>query len=160
MSESLESKIWRWAGNLFPAYRRCGAKIVYVSHNFQSVKVKLPCNWRTKNHMGITWGGSLYAALDPIYAVMLYKIFKMKYQVIDRKADIHFMKPGKHTLYAHFHISQADIDHIKMRLNHGQNIRLDYSVKLTDKLGVVHAVCNKQIQINVKPKAIAHSNAS
>lgn len=146
--ESFESKMWRWVGNWFPAYRRSGAKITYVSSDFQDVCIKLPCNWKTKNHMGITWGGSLYAALDPIYGVMLYKILRREYRVIDSQAEIRFLKPGKETLYAHFHISQENMNDLKQQLINSNKAKLHLHVSLKNELGVIHTVCEKQVHIS------------
>lgn len=148
MRESFESKVWRWLGNLHPAYRSTGARVSFISHDFQHVEVTLPCNWRTKNHMGITWGGSLYAALDPIYGVMLNKLLGRKYRVIDRQADIKFLKPGKQTLFATFDISTEELLRVKDCLSREKKIRLNYQVTLKNKRGDVHAECNKQIQID------------
>ncbi|WP_299075839.1 DUF4442 domain-containing protein [uncultured Paraglaciecola sp.] len=145
--ESLESRIWRWFGNWFPAYRGSGAKVTYVSSNFQDVCIKLPCNWKTKNHMGITWGGSLYAALDPIYGVMLYKILERQYKVIDSQASICFLKPSKGTLYAHFQITDDELLTLKKQLTHNNKARMCLEVRLTNKQGVVHVVCEKHIHI-------------
>ncbi len=153
--ESLESKIWRWVGNWFPAYRGSGAKVTYVSSDFHDVCIKLPCNWRTKNHMGITWGGSLYAALDPIYGVMLYKILGRQYRVIDSQAEIRFLKPGKETLYAHFEISEDELSTLKEQLTHSDKTRMQLQVSLKNKQGVVHATCDKHIHISRIKRALA-----
>jgi len=147
--ESFESRAWRWLGNRFPAYRGSGAKVTYVSSDFHDVFIKLPCNWKTKNHMGITWGGSLYAALDPIYGVMLYKILGRQYRVIDSQAEIRFLKPGKETLYAHFHIPAADLSTLKDQLTHSDKSRIQLQVSLKNKQGEIHATCDKHIHISL-----------
>ncbi|MEH6451002.1 MAG: DUF4442 domain-containing protein [Oleispira sp.] len=151
MKESFESKLWRWAGNWFPAYWGSGAKVTYVSSDFHDVCIKLPCNWRTRNHMGITWGGSLYAALDPIYGVMLYKLLGPRFRVIDSEAKIRFLKPGRGTLYAHFHIPKKDLHEFQQLTTHDKT-QISYQVSLKDKQGLVHATCDKRIHINrLKP---------
>ncbi len=148
MKESFESRLWRWVGNWFPAYWGSGAKVTYVSSDFHDVRIKLPCNWRTQNHMGITWGGSLYAALDPIYGVMLYKLLGRKFRVIDSVAKIHFLKPGRETLYAHFHIPEKDLHNLKQQLTTCYKTQLHLQVSLINKQGIVHATCYKHIHIN------------
>ena len=146
--ESFESKVWRWLGNWFPAYRGSGAKVTYVSSDFHDVCIKLPSNWRTKNHMGITWGGSLYAALDPIYGVMLYKLLGQQFRVIDSEAKIRFLKPGRETLYAHFHIPKENVYALKQRLITCDKTQLHLQVSLKNKQGIIHATCDKHIHIN------------
>lgn len=145
--ESFESKVWRWLGNWFPAYRGSGAKVIYVSSDFEDVMIKLPFNWRTKNHMGMIWGGSLYAALDPIYAVMLYKLLGYRYRVIDSEAQIRFLRPSKETLFAHFHIPKADLQALKVQLSKNGKARMNLDISLRNSQGIVHATCYKQIYI-------------
>lgn len=148
IKESFESRMWRWAGNFFPAYRGSGAKVIRVSADFHDVVIKLPCNWKTKNHMGITWGGSLYAALDPIYGVMLYKLLGRQYRVIDSEAEIRFLKPGKETLFAHFHISQCDLKNLKQQLLDNEKVRMQLQVSLKNRQGVTHVTCEKHLHIS------------
>lgn len=148
MKESFESRLWRWVGNWFPAYRGSGAKVTYVSSDFHDVCIELPCSWRTRNHMGITWGGSLYAALDPIYGVMLYKLLGHKFRVIDSEAKIRFLKPGRETLYAHFHIPEENFHSLKQQLTSCDKTQLHLQVSLKNKQGIVHVTCDKHIHIN------------
>jgi acyl-coenzyme A thioesterase PaaI-like protein len=146
-AESFESRLWRWGGNLFPAYRRTGACITYVAADFHEVHIKIPSNWKTRNHMGITWGGGLYSALDPIYGVMLFKILGAQYRVIDRTASIHFKRPGKTTLFAQFRLSQQELKGIQADLLIKTKLTRNYEIDLVDKQGVVHASCEKELCI-------------
>jgi len=145
--ESVESRLWRWGGNLFPAYRRTGARVTYVAPDFHEVHIKIPSNWKTRNHMGITWGGGLYAALDPIYGVMLYKILGRQYRVIDRTAAIQFKRPAKKTLFARFRLSDNEVRGIQKDLQHTSKLVRVYDIDLIDKRGVIHATCEKELCI-------------
>jgi hypothetical protein len=147
MLESFESRLWRWGGNLFPAYRRSGARITYVASDFHEVHIKIPSNWKTRNHMGITWGGGLYSALDPIYGVMLYKMLNGQYKVIDRSASIHFKRPGETTLFAQFLLSPQELIDIKKELSLKQKLQRIYEIDLVDVHGIVHASCVKELCI-------------
>ncbi len=158
MKESFESKIWRWFINLHPTYRGSGGRITFISADFCHVKIKLPCHWKTKNHMGITWGGSLYAALDPIYGIMLHKLLRGKYKVIDRSAHIHFKNPGRETLYAHFHIPKQELQDIKTELKTHSRLQRTYQVSLQNRQGKEHVCCDKVIGIYAKPKPAALQN--
>lgn len=147
VAESCESRLWRWGGNLFPAYRGCGARITYVAADFHEVHIKIPSNWKTKNHMGIIWGGSLYSALDPIYGIMLHKLLGGQYRVIDRTASIHFKRPGRETLFARFRLDPEELNHIQTDLQANAKLTRHYGVELVDKNGVVHASCKKELCI-------------
>ena len=152
MNESWESRLWRWAANCFPAYRATGARIQFISTDFHQVIVRLPCSWRTKNHLGITWGGSLYAALDPVYALMLNKILGWHWRVIDSAAEIQFIKPGTTTLYAYFSLSDEQVADIRQSLSQHQKMRLKLQVELRDKYGECHTRCQKSLQIDQKKR--------
>tara|TARA_R110000764_G_scaffold176096_1_gene262393 strand:+ start:1581 stop:2057 length:477 start_codon:yes stop_codon:yes gene_type:complete len=147
MKESFESKLWRWGGNLFPAYRRTGARVTYVAADFHEVHIEIPSNWKTRNHMGITWGGGLYAALDPIFGVMLSKILGRQYRVIDKKAAIHFKRPGKTMLFAEFRLSQKELNDIHDELQVRSKLTRNYVIDLVDKQGVIHCSCEKELCI-------------
>lgn len=75
MSESFKTRLMRWGFNFFPAYRRTGARITYVSADWQEVRISLPLNWKTKNYVGTIFGGSMYGAVDPVYMVMFINSF-------------------------------------------------------------------------------------
>jgi hypothetical protein len=76
--------------NLYPAYRRTGAKVIYISPDYKEVSVKIPLNMKTKNIFGSIYGGTLYSAIDPVYLMMLYQILEKKYIFWDRSAHIEF----------------------------------------------------------------------
>ena len=100
--------------------------------------------------MGITWGGSLYSAIDPIYGVMLYKLLKYRYRVVDKSATIEFKKPAKKVLYAHFCITLNELKEIKKLLETEGRADRHYTVDLYDEDNIVHATCQKIVSIRKK----------
>ena len=118
----------------------------------RELRVRLPLNWRTRNYVGTTFGGSLYGAVDPFYMVMLIRNLGPDYVVWDKAATICFRKPGRGTLYARFTLDQAELDSIKRELNGQRSIDRVYHVDLTDAEGVVHASVEKTIYIARKQK--------
>jgi len=148
--ESWESRLWRWGGNLFPAYRRSGARLMYVSPDFLEVHISIPSNWKTRNYMGITWGGGLYASLDPVYGVMLYKALGQRFRVVDKMAKIDFKRPGKTTLHAKFKVSRSELNEIRQELKTSDKIERCFEIDLVDTHDVVHASCQKLLSIRAK----------
>jgi hypothetical protein len=65
--ESFKTKLNRFLFNIFPAYRRGGGRVAFISSDWYEVHVCLNLNWTTKNYVGSVFGGSIYAAIDPIY---------------------------------------------------------------------------------------------
>lgn len=140
----------RWRFNLFPAYLSTGARITYISGDFREVRVKLPLSWRTRNYVGSIFGGSMYAAVDPVYMVMLIKNLGPGYLVWDKAATIRFKRPGRGTLYARFSLTEEEIRAIKDELDDARSTDRVYRVRLTDDEGRVHATVRKTVYIRRK----------
>lgn len=155
MPESWRTRLYRWAFNLFPAYRGTGAVVTYIAHDWREVRVKLPLNLWTRNYYGTIFGGSLYGAIDPIYMIMLIQILGKGFVVWDKAATIQFKKPGRSTLYAHFVIQQAEIDAILDGLKTERSLDRVYHVDLVDKAGTVHATAEKVIYVRREESSFA-----
>jgi hypothetical protein len=145
--ESLKSKLMRWGFNMFPAYCVTGARITYVASDFREVHVRLPLSWQTRNYVGTIFGGSMYAAVDPVYMLMLIKNLGREYVVWDKSACITFKKPGRTTLYARFVIDQDELDAIHRELEQSRHVDRTYHVDLIDGSGVVHASVEKVVYV-------------
>jgi acyl-coenzyme A thioesterase PaaI-like protein len=150
MTESFSKKIERFKFNLFPAYRRGGGRIAYISDDYHEIHVKLPLNWATKNYVGTIFGGSMFAAVDPIYMVMLIKILGKDFVVWDKSANIRFKRPGKETLFAKFLITPKEVVEIKAELEATKSINKIYTIEMRDKKGKVHAIIEKTLYIAKK----------
>lgn len=152
MPESFASKIDRWKFNLFPAYRRSGGRVLYISDDYRQMRVKIPLNWQTRNYVGTIYGGSMYAGIDPIYMLMLIKTLGKNYIVWDKAATIRFKRPGKETLFADFELTVDELDEIKRILETQKSVDRVYNVELKDKNGRAHCLIEKTLYIAKKGK--------
>lgn len=150
MSESVKSKLWRWAFNLHPTYRSTGAWMTYIADDFREIRIKLPLSWRTRNYVGTIFGGSMYAAVDPLYMIMLIKNLGPGYLVWDKAATVRFKKPGRGTLYAQFVLSGEELSTIRSESQRLESLDRVYEIQLTDAEGMVCAVVEKTIYIRRK----------
>jgi uncharacterized protein DUF4442 len=124
--------------------------VTYIASDFREIRVKLPLSWRTRNYVGTIFGGSLYASIDPMYMIMLIHLLGPAYIVWDKAATIRFRRPGRTTLFATFHLDDAELDEIRNRTANGEPIDRTYNVDLVDAEGVVHASVEKVIYIKRK----------
>ena len=155
VTESAKTRLARWGFNFFPAYRRTGARITYIASDWSDVRIKLPLNWTTRNYVGTIFGGSMYAAVDPIYMIMLIKRLGSEYVVWDKAATIRFKKPGNTTLFARFTMSDAVLDDIRSALETQPKVDRVFQVDLTDRANVVYASIEKTIHI--RPRDQQHT---
>lgn len=140
----------RWGFNLWPCYRGTGARVTFIAGDWREVRVRLPLSWRTRNYVGTIFGGSLYAAVDPFYMIMLMKILGPGYVVWDKAASIRFRKPGRGTLTAAFRIDEAELAEIRRLLQERPKVDRTYTVQLVDREGLVHAEVEKVIHISLR----------
>ncbi|MEM8558471.1 MAG: DUF4442 domain-containing protein [Bacteroidota bacterium] len=152
--ESWRSRLRRWAFNFFPAYRGTGARFAYLDDDWREVHIRLPLSWRTRNYVGSIFGGSMYAAVDPIYMVMLINVLGTEYVVWDKAATIRFRKPGRTTLHATFRLTDTDLDAIRDATASGEPYDATFTVDLVDGDGTVHAEVEKVIYIRRKKSEI------
>ena len=146
-AESLRTRLLRHGFNLLPAYRGTGARVDHIGANWRYVRVRLPCNWRTRNAVGTTFGGSLYGAVDPVYMIMLRRILGDRFTVWDKSAAIEFIEPGRDTLYAEFTLADDEIETLREDLAPGDSVDREYLVSLVDETGAVHAACEKTVYV-------------
>ena len=145
--ESLRTRLWRHAFNLVPSYRGTGARVDHIGADWRYVRIRIPFNWRTRNAVGTIFGGSLYAAIDPVYMTMLRRILGDEFTVWDKSAAMEFIEPGRDTLYAECELTSEEIDRLRERLAPGESTDLEFVVSLVDDDGVVHAACRKTIYV-------------
>ncbi|MBS2011363.1 MAG: DUF4442 domain-containing protein [Deltaproteobacteria bacterium] len=145
--ESWRSRAARWIANCAPAYRGCGARVTAIRDDFREVHVRLPLSWRTRNHVGLIWGGSLYAAIDPVLGVMLRVLLGPGHYVVDRAATIAFLRPARGEVTGRFVIDDEEVAAIRALLTEQAKVDRHYVVELRDREGKVCVRCEKVVHI-------------
>ena len=82
-SSAWNAFLWRKAVNFWPCIRRSGGRVTHLSTDFTHAVVRLRLNWRTRNLVGTIFGGAMFASTDPMYMLMLHKIFGRTHVVWD-----------------------------------------------------------------------------
>lgn len=150
MAESWSTRLRRWGFNWFPAYRSTGARIEYIAADWREIRIRLPLNWRTRNYVGTIFGGSMYAAVDPIYMVMLIKLLGAGYEVWDKAATMRFRRPGRSTLRATFQLPAAELEAIRADVARDGRTERQFTIELTDPSGEVCMSCDKVLSIRAR----------
>jgi acyl-coenzyme A thioesterase PaaI-like protein len=147
MAESLRTRAYRWAFNFWPCYRGTGARVTYLAADWREARVRLPLSLRTRNYVGTIFGGSLYAAVDPFYMLMLIHCLGPEYIVWDKAASIRFRRPGRTLLTATFRLEDAELQAIRDLLQTQPKVDRSYTIELVDHDGLVYAVVEKVVHI-------------
>lgn len=138
-TESFRTWRFRTLMNWYPMYFGTGGKVLFWSGDSREVHLRLRRNVWTYNYVGTIFGGSLFAASDPFYMLMLLQTLGNRYVVWDKSASIRFRKPGRSTLYMRYELTDELLDGIRQDVaTHGQTERT-FLLQWVDSDGVVHA---------------------
>jgi acyl-coenzyme A thioesterase PaaI-like protein len=148
--ENKKSILKRWAFNLFPAIRRTGGRVSFISDDNKEIHIRLPLNWKTRNYVGTVFGGSIYACTDPFYMIQFMHILGNEYVVWDKSANIKFKRPIKQTVYARFLVTDDMLLEVNQKVSEAGFFNIDIPVNLVDKKGVIYAEVLKTIYIASK----------
>jgi acyl-coenzyme A thioesterase PaaI-like protein len=133
--------------NWWPCIRGTGGKVVHLSPDFRELDVRLPLTWRTRNRVGTIFGGSIYAATDPFYMVMLMEILGPEFVVWDKGAAIRFKRPGTRTLFAKLRLSAEFTDGIREQALREGEVTFNLPLHYRDETGLEYAEIQKTLYV-------------
>ena len=112
------------------------------------VKIRLPLNIFTRNHVGTTFGGSIYSAVDGIFGILLFRHLSPEYLAVLKTCEIRYKRPGRGTLYTTLSILKEDFDSIRKELKSKSSTERLFKFDIVDKEGVVYAEFSPTIFIS------------
>lgn len=144
------SAIFKHGFNLSPMYRRTTARVVEITDGLKQVKIKVPLSYKNKNYVGAIFGGSMFAATDPIYMIQLVQILGEDYVVWDKAATINYKRPAKEHLFCEFIFTDAEIESIKKQVAQTHEMTIEKTTYLTNANAQVFAEVIKTLYIAEK----------
>ena len=145
-----KATIFKVLFNISPMYKRSCGKIIFASEDLHVVKIKIPLSYRNKNYVGSIFGGSLFAATDPIYMIQLMQILGKEYVVWDKKTEIRFKRPAYENAFATFEFTSSEIEEIKQKVQAENEIDYSKILHIIDKNGTIFTELDKTLYISTK----------
>ena len=112
-NQKYSSKLLRKVMNFFPPLLINRIKIVENDSDFTNLKVEVKYSWLNKNLQKAIFGGTIFSAIDPYYAVMYWQIFSSKgipMEVWIKKVEIKYRKAATSNLEIKFSLDKNDIE--------------------------------------------------
>ncbi len=103
--------------NWWPPMLGTGISLKSISDDYTRFEVEMKLKWYNRNLIGIHYGGSLYSMCDPWYMFILTANLGKRYVVVDKSANIRYLKPGKGTLRCVFEVSKDEVKDIRSELD-------------------------------------------
>lgn len=139
--------LFKWFFNISPMYRRSTGRVTYVSEGFRRVEIKIPLSYKNKNYVGTIFGGSLFAATDPIYMVQLIQILGTDYVVWDKSSMVRFRRPANSDAYCAFEFTDEELDQLKSQIAEEKEVDLIKMVELKSKEGKLFCEIEKTLYV-------------
>ena len=136
--------------NWYPPLLGAGIQVQRHESDEYTIKVKMPLTRLNLNAVGVHFGGSLYAMCDPWFMLILLQHLGDDYIVWDKAASIQFLKPGKGTVSATFHLAPETIDEVRAQADRGEKLEPIFNVDVIDDRGDVIAKVEKRLYVRKK----------
>lgn len=146
----VSEKTLKWAMCLYPPlfFQRIWVKRFHPG--FRGVDVKINKSLFNKNYNGSIFGGTIYAATDPFYALLFDQLLQregFKIRVWLKSASIQYLKPGRSAIFFTITITDEMLNDAIEALNtHGKFVKA-YPMEIKNKEGEVCATVMNEVYV-------------
>ena len=146
----VSEKTLKWALSLYPPlfFQRIWVKKFHKG--FRGVDVKINKSLLNNNYNGSIFGGTIYAATDPFYAILFDQLLQregFKVRVWLKSASIQYLKPGRSTLFFTILITDEMLNEAIEALNTTGKFIRAYPMEITNKQGEVCATVMNEVYV-------------
>jgi acyl-coenzyme A thioesterase PaaI-like protein len=136
----VSEKVLKWAMRLYPPLLVQRIWVQYFDKGFTGVSVKISKSIFNKNFNNSIFGGTIFSAADPFYALLFHQVLQRRGYTVRvwlKSAQIQYLKPGRTNLYFNIHITEEEIAEAEEVLKTVGKFVKAYPVEMYDKDGVL-----------------------
>lgn len=118
--------------------------------DFRGVDVKINRSLLNKNYNSSIFGGTIFSATDPFYAILFDQIFQRKGYtnlVWLKSAEIQYIKPAKKNLFFTIKLSEEEIAKAEKHLIQEGKYVAGFNIELFDKDGMLYVKVKNEVYI-------------
>jgi hypothetical protein len=149
----VSENILKWGMRLYPPLLLQRIWVRNIDAGFRGADVKINRSLITLNFGKAIFGGTIYTAIDPFYAMLFGQLLKHKGYHISvwlKSANIQFLRPGRTDLYYRISITDEMINEAEEALNKNSVFIKSYSIEIYSKTGDLYAIAKNEIYIRKK----------
>ncbi|MDP6539067.1 MAG: YiiD C-terminal domain-containing protein [Planctomycetota bacterium] len=146
----LSPRSFRWMLNVFPPLMLQRIRIVSVGADFQSCRVRIAKSPLTRNLHGATFGGTIFAAADPIAATLFWQLFARRGVVVEtwlQGGSVYYSKPARSALTIDVRLSDEDVASAVEELDERGRFRRTFELEARDRGDEVCARITTEIYV-------------
>jgi len=143
----------KWGMRLYPPLLLQRIWIQNIEPGFRGADVKINRSLITLNFGKAIFGGTIYTATDPFYAMLFGQLLKHKGYHVSiwlKSASIQFLRPGRTDLHYRISITDEMINEAEEALNKKGVFIKSYSIEIYSKTDDLYAVAKNEIYIRKK----------
>lgn len=141
----------KWLLRLYPPFLFQRIWVQRVLKDFAGIDVKIYKSFLNINSNRTVFGGTMFAALDPIHPLLMDQVFKsrgMRHTIAWLKsAQIDYLKPGHTSLQFSVRLNPAEIDEAFATIQREGKVIRTFTTEIFDKNGVVCALSRNEVYI-------------
>ena len=133
--------------NFYPPFLGAGIRVVRISADRRTFEVRMKLTVFNRNYVGTHFGGSLYAMCDPFFMLIMIPALGPEYVVWDKAATIRFLRPGRGTVRATFHVPEERIAEIRRAADAGEQVEPLFTAEVVGEGGERVAQVDKVLHV-------------
>ncbi len=149
----VSEKTLKWALCFYPPLFFQRIWIQRFHKGFKGVDVKISNSFLNRNYNGSIFGGTIYAATDPFFALLFDQLMQRrgyKCRVWLKSGSIQYLKPGHTTLFFTLVITDEMINEAEKALNEYGKFVKTYPIALYNKKGELCATATNEVYLRNK----------
>jgi len=138
--------------NLYPPLLCQRIRILDIAPGFTACRVRVAKSVLTRNLFGTTFGGTIFAAADPIHAILYWQVFARRGRSVQawlKSARIEYRKPAATALTLKFELSQQDLTDAESALDRNGRFARSFRTEAIDTQGHVCAVVETEVYLRM-----------
>jgi hypothetical protein len=143
----------KWALSFYPPlfFQRIWVRKFHP--DFRGVDVKINRSFFNRNYNGSIFGGTIFAATDPFYAILFDQLMQRrgyKCRVWLKSASIQYLKPGRSDLFFSLKITDEMLQEAEQALQTEGKFVKAYPMELFDKDGQLCVLVMNEVYLRNK----------
>ncbi len=118
--------------------------------DFLGVEVKISHSFLNRNYNRSIFGGTIFAASDPFYAILFDQVLQrrgLKTRVWLKSASIQYLKPGRSDLFFKIELTEADLKEAELALHDAGKFVKTFPMEIFDQNGQLCAKVQNEVYI-------------
>lgn len=146
----ISETVLKWALRLYPPFFFQRIWTRKFHEGFRGADVKISKSLLNRNYNSSIFGGTIYAATDPFYAILFDQLLQrqgFKVRVWLKSASIQYLKPGRSALYFSIYVTDEMLQQAILSLQNTGKFVQAYPMEIRNRQGELCATVMNEVYV-------------